>query len=172
MMTRRISGWVTAAGLVGLFGLGSSVRAQETEIKLDQVPKAVMAAAKAKFPGVRIREASKETEEGKTLFELEMTYENRNVDATFQEDGTVVEVETSLRENEVPAAATRAVKDKYPGAKIKLVESVKKGPELKNEPDYYEFHLTLSDKKSAEVQVDARGKIMNTEKKEKEENND
>jgi hypothetical protein len=33
----------------------------------------------------------------------------------------------------------------YPGAKISLVESVKKGPEVKKEADYYEFHLTTSE---------------------------
>jgi uncharacterized membrane protein YkoI len=170
MMIRCKSGWVAAAGIFSLLGVVSGVRAQEAEIKLDQVPKAVMESARAKFPGIKIREASKETENGKTVFELETTYQNRNMDVTFQEDGTVVVVETRLRENEVPAAAMSAIKDKYPGAKIKRVESVKNGPEVKNEPDYYEFQLTTSDNKSTEVKVDAKGKIKKTEEnKEKEE---
>jgi uncharacterized membrane protein YkoI len=169
MMTRTLLGWVAALGLLGLFALTDCARAQETKIKLDQVPKAVMDAATAKFPEAKLRGASKETEDGKTVFELEITHENHNMDVTFQENGTLVLVETQLAENEVPAAATKAVQDRYPGAKIDLVESVKKGPELKKEVDYYEFHLTMSDKKSAEVEVDATGKIQKTEeKKEKE----
>jgi hypothetical protein len=57
----------------------------------------------------------------------------------------------------------KAVTDMYPGAKISLVESVKKGPEVKKEADYYEFHLTTSDKKSAEIEVDPMGRILKTE---------
>jgi hypothetical protein len=165
MMTKRSSGWVAVAGLLGLLGLAPAGRAQEAEIKLDQMPTAVMDAAKAKFPGAKIREASKETEEGKTVFELEMTHKDRNMDVTFQEDGTLVLVETQVPENDVPSAPLDAVKSKYAGAKINLVESVKKGPRVKEEVDYYEFHLTTADKRSAEVEVDSRGKILKTEEK-------
>ncbi len=159
------SKWVAVAGFLALFGLPSATWAQESEIKLDQVPKAVMDAAKAKFPGAKIREAAKETEDNKTLYELEMTHNGHNMDVSFQETGTIVVVETQLTDNEVPAAVLEAVKAKYPGAKIKLVESVKKGPELKKEVNYYEFHLTAADKKSLEVEVDASGKILKTEEK-------
>jgi uncharacterized membrane protein YkoI len=165
MTTRRSSRSMTAAGFLALLGLVSGAQAQEAQIKLDQVPKAVMDAAKAKFPGANIKGASKETEGGKTVFELEMTHEGRNTDVTFQADGTLVLVETAIPENEVASAALKAVKDKYPGAKIDLVESVKKGPEMKKEVDYYEFHLTTSGKKSAEVEVDPKGKILKTEEK-------
>lgn len=162
MMTRRTAGWMAVVGVLGASGLASGARAQEAEIPLDQVPKAVMDAAKAKFPGAMIKEAAKETEGGKTTYELEMSINNRNVDASFEANGTLVAVESSLPESEVPAAASKAVKDKYPGAKVDLVESVKKGPELKREADYYEFHLTTADKKSLEVEVDAKGKILKT----------
>jgi len=168
-MRNCFSRWAAVTGFLALFGLPASVWAQESEIRLDQVPKAVMDAAKAKFPGAKIREAAKETEDNKTLYELEMTHEGHSMDVSFQEDGTIVVVETQLTDNEVPAAVSEAVKAKYPGAKIKLVESVKKGPQVKKEVDYYEFHLTTTDKKSAEVEVDASGKILKTEAKKAEE---
>jgi uncharacterized membrane protein YkoI len=160
MMTRALSGWVVMLGFVALFGLTPGARAQETKITLDQVPKAVMDSARAKFPGAKIREASKEKEDGKTVFELEMTHENHNMDVTFQENGTLVLVESQLAENEVPDAVMKAVQGRHPGAKINLVESVRKGPELKKEVDYYEFHVTTSDKRTAEVEVDATGKVL------------
>src|SRR5262249_39670077 len=134
-------------------------------IKLDEVPKAVMDSAKDKFPGAEMRGASKETEDGKTVIELSMTHEDHKMDVTFREDGTLVLVETEVPEKVVPEAVTQAVKDKYPGAKVDLVESVKKGPKVKKEVDYYEFHLTTADKKSAEVEVDSKGKILKTEEK-------
>lgn len=165
MMPTCILRSVTVAGMLGLVSLASGVRAQESEIKLDQVPKAVMDSAKAKFPGAVIREASKETENGKTVIELEMTDQNRKMDVSFQEDGTLVLVETAIPETELPPAAMRAVVGKYPGARINLVESVKQGPRVKRGIDYYEIHLTTADKKSSEVEVDASGKILKTEQK-------
>src|SRR4051812_48637426 len=131
-MTRLASRWMAVAG-VALFGLVGSARAQEAAIGLDQVPKAVMDSARAKFPGATIKAASKETEDGKTVYELEMTNENRNTDVTSQDNATLVLVETAIPQTEAPAAALKAVKAKYPAAKIDLVESVKKGPELKRD---------------------------------------
>ena len=156
---------LAAFGLLVGFAMASVAKAQEAEIPLDQVPKGVMDSAKAKFPGAKIREAAKETEEGKTVFELSMTHDGNKMDVTFEENGTLVLVETEVDENEVPAAVVRAAKGKYPGAKINLVESVKKGPNVKKEADYYEIHLTTADKRSAEVEVDSKGKILKTEEK-------
>jgi hypothetical protein len=165
MMTKLATGMVAVVGILGLFGPVSGARAQEAEIALDKVPKAVMDSAKDKFPGADIKEASTETENGKTVYELEMTHEKKKMDVTFKEDGTLVLVETQFDEKDVPAAVLSAAKDKYPGAKINLVESVKKGPDVKTEVDYYEFHLTTAEKKSVEIEVDNTGKILNTEEK-------
>jgi uncharacterized membrane protein YkoI len=167
-MTRSAS-WSAAAGVLGWLTLASGARAQEVEIPLDQVPKAVADVAKAKFPGAKWREAAKETEDGKTVYELAITHDSHKMDVTFQPDGTLVLVETEVPEAELPAVATKAVKDKYPGAKIDLAESVKKGPDLKQEVDYYEFHLTTADKKSVELEVDGKGKILKTEEGAKDE---
>ena len=160
MMTKRSCGWMAIVGILGLLGLGSGAAAQEVEIKLDQVPKAVLDSAKAKFPGAEHRGAAKETEEGKTSYEISMTHEGHRMDVTFQEDGTLVLVETEVPEAELPAAVLKAARDKYPGAKIKLAESVKKGPKVKKDVDYYELHLTTADNKSAELEVDSHGKIL------------
>jgi uncharacterized membrane protein YkoI len=159
--TRRIA----IVGLLVGLSFASTANAQEAEIPVDQVPKAVIDSSKAKFPGARIREAAKETEDGKTVFELALTHDGKKMDVTFQENGTLVLVETEVAETDVPAAVLNAVTGQYLGAKIDLVESVKKGPEVKKDVDYYEFHLTTKDKKSAEIEVDAKGKILNTEEK-------
>src|SRR4029077_1844687 len=122
----------------------------EAEIPLDQVPKAIKDATEAKFPGAKWRGAAKETEDGKTVYEMSITHKEHKMDLSFKPDGTLLLVETEVSEAELPAAVVQAVKGKYPHAKIDLVESVKKGPELKKEADYYEFHLTTADKKSIE----------------------
>jgi hypothetical protein len=163
MMTRCTLQEIVTAGLLAVLGLASSAFGQETAIKLDQVPKAVMDAAKAKFPGAVIQEASKETEGGKTVFELEMKHQGRALDVTFQENGTLDLVEATITEKDIPSAVLNAVKGKYPGAKITLVESVTKGAQVKKDADSYEFHLTTSAQKSIELQVDPKGKILEAE---------
>jgi uncharacterized membrane protein YkoI len=146
--------------MVSFFNLATNAQAQETEIPLDQVPGAVREAAKAKFPGAEWRGAAKEIEEGKTVYEMSITHKGHKMDVTFKPDGALVLVETELSEAELPEAVLQAVKGKYPDAKINMAESVKKGPEVKEEVDYYEFHLTTAEKKSVEVEVDGKGKIL------------
>ncbi len=147
-------------GALGLFTLVAPIRADEMDIPLDQVPKAVADATKANFPGATWRGAAKETEDGKTTYEMMITYQDHKIDVSFEANGTLVVVETEIREAEVPPVVAKAVKDKYPGAKVDLIESVKKGPKLKKEADYYEFHLMTADKKEVEVEVDPQGKIQ------------
>ena len=122
-----------------------------------------MDSARAKFPGGEIKEASKETEDGKTLYELEMKHDGRNMDVTFKEDGTLVLVETAIPEKEVPEAVMKAVLGKYPGAKLKLAESVKKGPG--EEGSRLLRASPRRRRESVEVEVDALGKILETEEK-------
>lgn len=169
MMTKRLGGWVAIVGILGWLGIGSAVAAQEVEIKVDQVPKAVRDSAKAKFPGAKHRGAARETEEAKTLYEISMTHESHRMDVTFQEDGTLVLVETEVAERDLPAAVLKAARAKYPGAKLRLAESVKKGPTVKQEVDYYELHLRTADAKSAEIEVDSHGKILKSATASKEE---
>ena len=98
-----------------------------------------------------------------------MTHEGHRMDVTFRPDGTLVLVETEIPEADLPEAVTKAVKGKYPGARIDLAESVKKGPEVKEEADYYECHLITADKESVEVEVDGKGQILKMESGEDEE---
>jgi uncharacterized membrane protein YkoI len=164
MTAKNGMGSLVITGLVALLALSSGAKAQEAEISLDQVPRAVTDSARAKFPGGEIKEASKETEDGKTVYELEMKHDGRNMDVTLKEDGTLVLVETAIPVKEVPEVVMKAGLGKYPGAKLKLAESVKKGPKVKKEVDYYELHLAVGEK-SVEVEVDASGKILETEEK-------
>jgi uncharacterized membrane protein YkoI len=160
MKTKRLAGVLATAGSLGLFALATVVLAGETEIPLNQLPKAVADAAKAKFPGAKWREAAKETEGDTTVYEVALTQDGHKKDVTFEANGTLVLIETEVPEASLPAAVIGVVKSKYPGAKVDLAESVQKGKELKDDIDYYELHLTTADKKSVEVEVDAKGKIL------------
>jgi hypothetical protein len=166
MMTKRGMRSMTVAGLLAVLGLASATRAEEEEIPLDRVPQAVMDSAKARFPGADIKGASEETEDGKpSVYVLEMKRPRHKVHVTFKVDGTVVLVETAVPAKELPKVVRRAVEHRYPGASVMGADSVKKGPELKKEVDYYEFYLMTAKQKPALVQVDPHGKVLKPEEK-------
>jgi hypothetical protein len=166
MRTKRETRSMTVAGLLAVLGLASGTRAQEGEIPLDRVPKAVMNSAKARFPGAEIKEASEETENGKLpVYALEMKHHRRDVGVTFKADGTVVQVETAVPAKELPKVVRRAVEHRYPGASFRGADSVKKGPEVKKKADYYELYLMTADQKPALVKVDPNGKVLSPEEK-------
>jgi hypothetical protein len=160
MRTRRGMRSLTAAGFLAVLGLASATPAQEGVIPMDRVPRAVMNAAKARFPGAEIRKASEETEDGKTTYSLEMKHQRHDLGVTFTGDGTVVLVETDLPKKELPRAVLRAVALQYPGASVSGAGSVRKGPEVKKTADYYQFYLLTADRKPRLVKVDPKGKVL------------
>jgi hypothetical protein len=165
MRTKRGMRFMTVAGFLAVLGLASGTRAQEEQIPLRRVPKAVMDSAKAKFPGAKVMAASEETEEGKPpVFALKMRQQYHTVDVTFDVDGTVVLVETDVYPKDLPKVVLRAVERKYPGAGLRGVVSVKKGPEVKK-ADHYEFYLVKVDKKPALVKVAPDGRVLYPEEK-------
>src|SRR3954454_22368289 len=107
MEATRLTGVIATAGALGLILLATVARADETEIPLDGLPKAVADAARAKFPGARWREAAQETEDGQTVYEVALTHEGHRMDVTFQPDGTLVLIETEVPEADLPEAVSR-----------------------------------------------------------------
>ena len=109
MTTKRGMRSLTVAGFLAVLGLAPVTRAQDEGIPVDRVPKAVINAAKAKFPGAKIQQASEETEDEKTVYSLEMKHQRHNLDVTFKGDGTVVLVDTAVTTKELPKVVLRAV---------------------------------------------------------------
>jgi hypothetical protein len=160
MGTRRGMRPLAVAGLLAVLGPAPATRAEEKVIPVDQVPGAVISAARARFPGAKIRQATEEAEDGKPVFSLEMEHQRHDLDVTFRGDGTVVLAETAVPKKELPRAVLRAVARKYPGASVRGAGSVRKGPEVKKAADYYEFYLWTADNKPALVKVDPKGKVL------------
>jgi hypothetical protein len=160
MRTKRGMRTLTAAGFLAVLGLAPVTRAQDRVIPVDRVPKAVMNAAKAKFPGAKIQQASEETEDGTTVYSLEMKHQRHNLDVTFTVDGTVELVETAVPKKELPKVVLRAVAHQYPGASLRRAGSVRKGPEVKKTADYYEFYVLSADNVLRLVKVDPKGNVV------------
>jgi uncharacterized membrane protein YkoI len=148
--------------LWGLLALVSGVRADEQKVELKDVPQAVLDAVKAKFPGAELKGAGKETEDGKTLYEVTLKDKGQNVDATLTPEGLIKEIEREITPRDLPKPVAAALEAKYPKAAIKKAEvivEIEAGKETKS----YEVVLTTEDKKSVEVKLSPEGKVLKTE---------
>src|SRR4051794_9552178 len=98
---------IAAAGVVvslGLLGLIRGARAEEEEIPLKDLPKAVLDAVMGRFPGAEPTGAGKETEDGKTNFEVPLKEKGKNVDVPLPAEGRIVEVEREITAGDLPKA--------------------------------------------------------------------
>src|SRR5262249_1379676 len=140
----------------------------DEKVPIDKVPKKVMAAVKARFPGAKITTAGKGTTDGKVVWDIELTLKGRKYEMDIQDDGTVLEVEKEVKGDEVPEGGTKALKAKYPKAKVKVIMEVNKVKDKKEVPDHYEVTLETEGKKEIEVIVSLDGKSVKASGDEKE----
>ena len=142
----------------------STVRADEEKIPLDKLPKAVLDAVKAKFPKAELVSAEKETEDGKTVYEVAIKEGKTTAEIKLSEDGKILEIEREVDVKDLPKAIKDALEAKYPKAKHTGAEESIQG-DKKN----YEVALTTADGKTLKVTLDGAGKILETEEVKKEE---
>ncbi len=165
---RRFASCLVAFATVGLFVLVAVARADEEKVPLDKVPKAVLDAVKAKFPDAKLVSAEKETEDGKTVYEIAIKNKGQSIEVTLTPDGKIVEIEKQIEAKDMPKAVTEALAAKYPKATYKMIEEVIKVKDGKEKLEYYEVLLVTAEKKKLEVSVTPDGKVTKEEDKSKE----
>jgi len=151
-----------AGTMLGLFALVSIVRADEEKIPLKDVPKAALDAVKAKFPGAELTGAEKETENGKTTYEVALKDKGQNVDVAVTAAGKILEIEKEIAAKDLPKAVSAALEAKYPKATIKKAEAITEFKEA-GEEHAFEVVVVKTDKKSVEVKLSPQGKILEEE---------
>jgi len=141
----RIGIIVTAIG-----ALAGGAAAQKLQMK--DLPPAVQKTVQDEAKGAEIKGLSKETEHGKTEYEVETIVNGKHRDFNVDTKGnvTVVEVESSL--DGIPAGARSAIEKKAAGGKIRTVEIMTRGSET-----LYEAGYTSKDGKRHSVLVKADG---------------
>jgi hypothetical protein len=77
-----------------------------------------------------VRGYSRETEHGKTYYEVELLQDGKTKDLLLDADGNVVEVEQQVDFSSLPPAVSQVLKNEASGGKIKKVESVTKAGKL------------------------------------------
>jgi hypothetical protein len=155
---------IMAFAIVLACGVGA-VRADEEKVPLDKLPKAVADAVKKRFPKAEQLEASKETENGKTEYEVTIKDAGKKIDVTLTPDGALLSIEKEFAVKDLPKAVTAGIDAKYPKATLKSAEEVIKVKDGKEKLEYYEVIVETADKKTLELEVEADGKIKKTEDK-------
>lgn len=131
------------------------VRASEKPVKMKDLPKAVQETVKEQSKGATIRGLSKESEEGKTYYEVELKINGHNKDVLIDSTGAVVEIEEEVAISSL-APTVRTEIEKHAGkGKIVMVESITKN----NAIVAYEAHIKTG-KKYSEVKVGPDGQLI------------
>lgn len=174
MHKRRIVVRFAVLSLSLMIAAGSAF-ADEDSIKVEDLPKAVRSAVKKKFPEGKLVAASKETEDGKTIFEVVVEDDGAKIDTAFSAKGKLLEVERSIDVGKLPKEVTAAIEKKYPKAKIKKAEKVVKYEDEDEDEDedddaekFFEVVVAVDGKESVEVKVSPKGKILKGEEEKEE----
>jgi hypothetical protein len=113
--------------LIGLALCALTLGAAEKKIQMKDLPPAVQQAVQDQTKGAEIKGFSKETENGRTEYEVETMVDGKSRDLTLDAKGTVVEVEQEVTLESLPAAARAAIEKQATGGKIVKVETVTRG---------------------------------------------
>jgi hypothetical protein len=80
----------TAMGEAGEKGEKEENEAAEVKVTLDQVPAAAQATLKEEAKGAAITEVDKESEDGQTIYEVDVPIKGKNYEIKVAEDGTLI----------------------------------------------------------------------------------
>ena len=139
--------------------------AKEEKLKVSQIPAAVVEAIKTNCQGCVIDKATREIENGVTVYDIE--FKRGQGEIALTEDGSVIDRETVVLLKDVPAAVLDVITKSAPGAKIKQVAKGEIRAELKDgriikleNPRYvYEAELEKGNE-VAEIEVSSDGQVI------------
>lgn len=126
----------------------------EVIIKLADAPQAVRDAIAKLTADKNIKQVSRETDDGVTIFEVEYESAGKSMSADLSEKGDVLIIDTKITADSLTDAASRAIKKAYPKGTIKGTEAVQEF--------YYEVIVEV-DGKRHEVKVTATGEVKGKE---------
>lgn len=155
--------------LIAVLMSADTIRAEEEKVALDQVPKVVIDAVKAKFPKADVVGAAKESEDDEVEYEVTIKLDGKQIDVTVSAKGTIESLEKELTASDLPKIVSDALNQKYPKAVVKGIEAVYEIEDGEEELEYYEIAIETADKQTLEVKIDPKGKIEDEEDDEEEE---
>lgn len=153
--------------LIGATIVGQTTQegTKEEKIKISQLPDVVAQTLRTNCAGCAIDKLTREIENGVTIYDVE--FKRNQGEIVIAADGSVIDRETVVSVNDVPAAALEAIRKGAAGAKIKRVmkgeirAELKDGQIVKLGSSRYVYEAELEKKNQmAEIEVSAEGQII------------
>jgi uncharacterized membrane protein YkoI len=145
-----------AARITGVcMGLSLIAIAAETKISKSQLPAAVQKTAEEQSQGASVNGYSKDKEDGRLEYEVQMTSNGHSKDVTIAPDGQLLEIEEEVAVDSLPVVVKSGLQAKAGNGQITKVESLKKHGTLVA----YEAQVRKANKHS-EVQVGPNGEKL------------
>ena len=139
--------------------------AQEVRVKPRNLPQPVKAAIKENCPRCVIAKATREVEEGVTVYDIE--FKGRGGEIDIAEDGTVIDREVFLNMDGVPLVVQKTIREAAAGARITQLDrseiraELKGGQITKREIPKFVYEAELAKgKEVAELLVSASGEVI------------
>jgi len=136
-------------------GTCSVALAQEKKLKREQLPPAVEKTVARESQGATINGFATEIENGKRLYEVELTVDGRSKDISMDRNGNILEVETEVAMDSLLAAVQDGLRKAAGAGTIGKIESLTKRGKLVA----YEAHVKTGTKRS-EIQVGPNGEKL------------
>jgi hypothetical protein len=152
-MNRLLKGAVvsTLVVLTGVFPM----HAQEKKLQRSDLPAAVQKAVDEHSKGATIKGFSTEVEDGKKIYEVELTVSGHGKDISMDPEGHILEIEEETALESLPAAVKDGLMKAAGKGTIQKVESLTKSGKIVA----YEASVKTGTKKS-EIQVGPDGKKL------------
>ena len=129
--------------------------AQEKKLKREQLPPAVEKTVAREIQGATINGFATEIENGKRLYEVDLTVDGHSKDISMDKNGNIIEVELEVAMDSLPPAVQEGLRKAAGVGTIGKIESLTKSGTLVA----YEAHVRTG-KKRSEIQVGPNGEKL------------
>jgi hypothetical protein len=146
---------ILLASVLTALTLTVPIGAQEKKIQRSDLPPAVQKTVDEQSKGATVKGFSTEVEDGKKIYEVELTVNGRGKDISMDAQGHVLEIEEEVALESLPSAAKDGLTKAAGKGTIQKVEALTKNGKLVA----YEAQLKTG-KKDSEIQVGPDGKKL------------
>jgi hypothetical protein len=157
LLLRSLAACLLLGSMVAL----ATASADEEKVPIDKLPMKVVDAVKAKFPKAVLKHASKDTVDGKVVYEVGINIEKQHLHAFVTAEGKLFEIHQDIEIKDLPEKAAKAVEAKYPKSKVKGVEQIS---DADGKVTGYEVAIEAAGGGMLEITVDVNGNIKKENK--------
>lgn len=154
----RYFSWLCAVAMLSVFVAAGSLRANQEEIDVDDLPAAVVESVAKKFPRSEYNEAIKETNEDETLYEVGLVYRDYQYYVLLTSAGEILEIDKEIDGDELPNLVLALLAKDYEGVEAASVEEI-----TVNGKVTFGVMLKIGEKKRLFLEFEADAKILDRE---------